>query len=291
MLLAKIRRLTIQMKEDETLSSIFTTLLKQGNSRRETSPFSIFINATLIMIWIGHTISLQPCSVYQVEGNEAKLLTFDRLQVIPLAKNYLSMNNSRWHQHSLLSQREVTDSFFPLLFIGEELIDSTTTWLEWMPHLRSLDIDTRMLLKIMPLINQNGTSGRFLSLEELIVRQLDHFAEDDAVEIIAQLGELSSLKDVHIEQPRVPKDKHLTIICQICSNLKRLETLKIEWKPSLFSFNRPALKKLFGPETKNCRLEYIHVSENFLQLWIEKWSKSSSSFIFSHSWISVYFLI
>jgi hypothetical protein len=156
------------------------------------------------------------------------------------------------------------------MLIGEELIDSTMTWLNWMPHLRSLDIDTRLLLKIIPIINMNGTIERFASLEELIVRQLDHFAEDDAVEIISQLGQSSSLKDVRVEQSRTPNSEQLPIICQICSNLKRLETFTIQWKIALTSFNRSILKRLFGIEGKNCRFEYIHISETFLQLWIEK---------------------
>jgi hypothetical protein len=156
------------------------------------------------------------------------------------------------------------------MLIGEELMDSTMTWLEWMPHVRSLDIDTRMLLKIIPIINANGTIERFASLEELIVRHRDHFDEDNAVEIIAQLDQSSSLKDVRVEQSRTLNSEQLPIICQICFNLKRLETFTIQWKIALTSFNCSALKAFFGVGKKNCRFEYVHVSENFFQLWIEK---------------------
>ena len=50
MLFSKIRRLIVHMKENETLSPIFTTLLKQENSRRETPPFSTLLHSTLIMV-------------------------------------------------------------------------------------------------------------------------------------------------------------------------------------------------------------------------------------------------
>ena len=160
-LFARTHRLVVQMRGNETLAPVFTALLKQGNSRRKTSPCSILVDATLIMIWIGHTICIQPFTAYQIERNEAKLLTFDRLQVIPYRNNHLSMNSSRWNHHPSLSQTENAINFCSLMLIGEELMDSTMTWLEWMPHLRSLDIDTRMLLKITPIINANGTIERF----------------------------------------------------------------------------------------------------------------------------------
>ena len=49
---------------------------------------------------------------------------------------------------------------------------TTMTWLNWMPHLRSLNIDAQMLLKLVTTINLNGTIDRFSSLQELFVRQL-----------------------------------------------------------------------------------------------------------------------
>jgi hypothetical protein len=84
--------------------------------------------------------------------------------------------------------------------LGEELINTTMTWLNWMPHLRLLRMDSQMLLKLMPIINLNGTLDQFLSLQQLIVYQQGDTSDDDTLTAIVRLGVSSSLQNICVQQ-------------------------------------------------------------------------------------------
>lgn len=145
------------------------------------------------------------------------------------------------------------------------------TWLNWMPHLRSLRMDTQMLSKLIP-----TTIDQFSSLEKLMVYQVDNASNDDALSVIARLGVSSSLQDICIEQYKtldfqsMIEDNFLLTIYQICRNMHKLETMTIEFTNPLSLFVRTMLEELAGTEKKNCQFECIYVSENFIQLWLEK---------------------
>jgi len=101
-----------------------------------------------------------------------------------------------------------------------------------MPHLRLLDIDTQMLLKLVPTINLNGTINRFSSLQELYVSQLDIALNEDTLTVIVRLSVSSSLRNINVQQYKVLNsqsidDNHfLSTVCQICCNMYKLETMK-----------------------------------------------------------------
>ncbi len=150
------------------------------------------------------------------------------------------------------------------------------TWLNWMPHLRSLNIDTQMLLKLVSTINHNGTIDRFSSLQELIIHQLDIALDEDTLTGIAQLGVSSSLKNICIEQYKMldtqsmNNDNFLLTICQICRNMHKLETMTIEFANPHSLFDSTIFEKFAGTEKKNCQFECIYVSDSFIQFWLEK---------------------
>ncbi len=150
------------------------------------------------------------------------------------------------------------------------------TWLNWMPHLRSLHIDTQMLLKLVPTMNLNGTIDRFSSLQKLIVYQLDNAPDDDTLTVIARLGVSSSLQCICVEQYNMPNSQSMSdtnfllIICQICCNMHKLETMTIEFTHPHSLFDSTIPEELGGTKEKDCQFECIYVSENFVQIWLEK---------------------
>jgi len=160
--------------------------------------------------------------------------------------------------------------------IGEGLVSNTMTWLDWMPHLRSLTIDAQMLLKLISTLNLNGTINRFSSLQELIVRQLDLVQDDDTLTAIVQSGTSSSLQNIHVQQYKmlnsqsINDDNFLLTIFQICYNMHKLETMTIEFANSYSLLDCTILEELGDTEKKNCQFECIYVSDSFIQLWLEK---------------------
>ncbi|CAF3890328.1 unnamed protein product [Rotaria sordida] len=197
----------------------------------------------------GHTISLKPHSFYQLEQIENYLIPFDQFELLPTIQNRLR----------------------------EELISTTMTWLSWMPYLRSVNVDTQMLSKLVPTINLNGTINRFSSLQELIVRQLDDIPlNEDTLTVIVRLGVSSSLRNIHIKQYKVlnsqsiDDNNFLANVCQICCNMHKLETMTIEFANPHSLFDSTILEELAGIEKKNCQFECIYVSDNIIQFWLEK---------------------
>jgi hypothetical protein len=160
--------------------------------------------------------------------------------------------------------------------LGEELISPTMTWLSWMPHLRLLNIDTQMLLKLVPIINRSGTINRFSSLQELIVRQLDITLNEDTLTLIVRLGVSSSLRNILVKQYKVLNsqsidDNHfISNICQICCNMYKLETMTIKFTNSHSLIDSTIFEEIAGIEKKNCQFECIYLSDNIIQFWLEK---------------------
>jgi hypothetical protein len=145
-----------------------------------------------------------------------------------------------------------------------------------MPHLQSLRIDAQMLLKFVPTINLNGTINRFLSLQKLIVYQLDSAMDDDTLTVIARLGVSSSLQDIRVEQYKMfntrsmNDNNFLLTICEICCNMRKLETMTIEFGNPHLLFDSTIVEEFAGTEKKNCQFECIYISHRFIQFWLEK---------------------
>jgi hypothetical protein len=160
--------------------------------------------------------------------------------------------------------------------LGEELIIPTMTWLSCMPHLRLLDIDTQMLLKLVPKINLSGTINRFSSLQELYVRQLDIALNEDTLTVIVRLSVSSSLRNINVQQYKVLNsqsidDNHfLSTVCRICCNMYKLETMTIQFANPHSLIDSIIFEELTGIENKNCQFECIYLSDNIIQFWLEK---------------------
>ncbi len=160
--------------------------------------------------------------------------------------------------------------------VGEKLISTTMSWLNWMPHLRSLRIDTQMLLKFVSTISLNDTIDRFSSLEKLIVYQLDNAPDDDTLTVIARFAVPSSLQNICVEQYKMLNSQSmndnnfLLPIRQICCNMHNLETMTIEFTSPHSLFDSKMLDELAVTEKKIFQFECIYVSDNFVQFCLEK---------------------
>ncbi|CAF0756415.1 unnamed protein product [Adineta steineri] len=257
MLIKKSRNLYLGIEQNEKLSSSCISFLTQGNYRGHTlrlvplTSYQLEQNQNHLIEYflnMGHTLGLIPRTFYQLEQNKNHLVEYDQLELVPFIQNH-----SR-----------------------EELISTTMTWLNWMPHLRLLNIDTQMLLKLVPTINHSGTINRFSSLEELIVRQLDIPLDEDTLSVIVQLNTSSSLRDIRIieykelDSQSIYNNKFVSNICQICCNMNKLETMTIRFKNPHSLFESTVIEELAGVEKKNCRSECIYVSDDTIQFWLEK---------------------
>jgi hypothetical protein len=209
-------------------------------------------------------IHIEPRGCYQLKDNENDLIPFNQFVLKPYEKNYKSMKIEKLNKSRFFYYQS-------LCYIGEEFIHTTMTWLNWMPHLRLLHIDTQMLSNLIPIINLSGTINQFSSLQRLVVYQRDDTLKDDTLTVINQLGVSSSLQDIFVRQYKLSNDNNfISNICQICRNMHRLETMTIDFAMSQSSFDCTMLEELTGTEKKNCRFECIYVSDRFIQLWIEK---------------------
>jgi len=125
-------------------------------------------------------------------------------------------------------------------------------------------------------MNLNGTINQFLSLQELIVYQLDNALHDDTLTIIARLGVSLSLQNICVEQYKMLNcqsmndNNFLLTICQICCNMHKLETMTIKFKSPHLLFDSTILEEFAGTEKKNCQFGCIYVSDRFIQFWLEK---------------------
>ena len=136
-----------------------------------------------------------------------------------------------------------------------------------MPHIRILNIDIELLLKVD--IN-NMNIHRFSSLEILIVRQTNNFIIEEPLAIIARLGVSSSLRTIHLQQYSVNSqsttDNLILFICQICHNMCKLKVMTIEFSTDAL-FNNDTFEKFAEIEKKNCLSKFIHVSNAYVELW------------------------
>jgi len=156
------------------------------------------------------------------------------------------------------------------LFLGDGFINTTMTWLSWMPHIRILNIDNELLLQLS--IN-NINIDRFLSLEILIVRQTNNSLSNEPLTIITCLGTSSSLHTIHLQQYRansqLTADDLLLVLHKICQNLYGLKIMTIEFHKDAL-FNIEILDEFTDIQKKNCHLEYIHISNAYIELWFSQ---------------------
>ncbi|CAF0876168.1 unnamed protein product [Adineta steineri] len=228
MLYMKAPRIDILTGVNKSLSGTFLRMLKQGWHR-------------------GKSIRIIPYGIYHLEhNNDHNLMPFDTLEIIGCYRNQSIDIN---------------------LFVVDGFINTTITWLNWMPHIRILNIDNERLLHLC--IN-NININRFLSLELLIIHQINNSQLYEALSIISSLGSSSSLHTIHLQQYgsnyRFTADDLLLILNQIRHNLSGLKIMTIEFHKDAI-FNIEILDKLTDIQKKNCHLEYIHISNAYIELW------------------------
>jgi hypothetical protein len=135
-----------------------------------------------------------------------------------------------------------------------------------MPHIRILNIDNELLLQ---LIVNNINIDQFLSLEVLIVRQLNNCLNNELLTILNRLGTSSSLQAIYLKQYRaslqVTTDDLYLLLHQISHNLYRLKVMTIEFHKDAL-FNSEILEKLTDVQKKNCHLDYIALSNTYIEL-------------------------
>jgi len=156
------------------------------------------------------------------------------------------------------------------LFLGDGFINTTITWFTWMPHIRILNIDNELLSQLN--IN-NINIDQFLSLEILIVRQTNNSLSNEPLTIITCLGTSSSLNTIHLQQykanSQLTAGDLLLVLDKICHNLYELKILTIEFHKDAL-FNIEILEKFTDIQKKNCHLEYIHISNAYIELWFRQ---------------------
>jgi len=139
-----------------------------------------------------------------------------------------------------------------------------------MSHIRILNIDNELLLQLSI---KNISIDRFLSLEILILRQINNSFTNESLIIISRLGMSSSLHTIHLEQYRINSqlttDDLLLILHKICYNLYVLRIMTIEFHKDA-RFNIEMMENFTDVEKKNCRLEYIHASSPYIELWFSQ---------------------
>ncbi len=140
------------------------------------------------------------------------------------------------------------------------------TWLTWMPHIRILDIDNELLSQ---LILNNFRLEKYLFLEILIIHQLNNSVKNELLTIVNHLGRSSSIHTIHLQKYRI--SLHLTIddlyllLYEISHNFHRLKVMIIEFHQDT-PFDGQILEKLTDIQKKNCYLDYIHISNTYIEL-------------------------
>ena len=157
------------------------------------------------------------------------------------------------------------------IHVGIGFADTAITWLDWVPNIQSLDIDTQILLQLTA---HSFKIDRFLSLQALIVRQNeDSDSNEDPLLHINRLGVSSSLRSMRLHGCKVDSesivDDFVFRIGQICHDMCKLEAMTIEFSKKALTVQE-ILPKLIGAEKKYYGLEHIHISSAYVQLWLKR---------------------
>ena len=100
--------------------------------------------------------------------------------------------------------------------------------------------------------------------------------EDDTLKVLLRLGVSSTLRNIRIKNYKllnsesINDDNFVSPICQICYNMCKLETITIHFAPPQLLPDSTILEELAGAEKKSCQSEYIYVSDDFIQFWLDK---------------------
>ena len=153
------------------------------------------------------------------------------------------------------------------IHIGTGFADTAITWLGWVPYIRSLDIDTQILLQLTA---HGFRIDRFLSLQAITVRQND---DDDTSEEplvhVHRLGVSSSLRSIYLHGYKLVVDDFVFRISQICQDMCKLKVMTIEFSNKASNV-QAMLSNSIGAENKDFGLEHIHISSSYVQLLLKR---------------------
>ncbi|UJR38788.1 hypothetical protein I4U23_031453 [Adineta vaga] len=191
------------------------------------------------------TILIKPKGIYQMEYDDDDNSLLTQFNILEIRKRY---------------ENRSSDIF----------VNTTIKWINWMPHIRMLNIDNELLSQ---LILNNFNIEQFLFLEILIVRQLNNSLNNELLTIINRLGRSSSLCTIHLQQYRI--DLQLTIndlyllLYVISYHFSRFKVITIEFHPDTL-FDNHILDELTDIQKKNCQLDYLYHSKTYIELCIAR---------------------
>jgi hypothetical protein len=146
-------------------------------------------------------------------------------------------------------------------------MNTTMTWLTWIPHTRVLNIDNELLFQLS---TSNFNVGQLLSLQILIIHQTNHSLTNEPLTVLNRLGRSSSLRSINVKQYRMNSQLTINdlflILSQMHRNLCGLKLMTIDFDKDAL-FNLEMMENLTDVQKKNCHLEYFHASCNYIELW------------------------
>lgn len=157
------------------------------------------------------------------------------------------------------------------LILADQLVNTTISWMNWMPHIRVLNIEHELLSQLT--VN-NISVHQFVSLEVLVLRQIESTSSNEPLTVLSRVGTSSSLHVIHLQQYRA--GSHLSavdlqlVFHQICHNLSRLQLMTIEFHPDAL-FDNQILDRFTDMQKKNSQLDYISVSNTYMELCFAQW--------------------
>lgn len=255
MLYMKIPGVIVLIGENEILSKSFLKMLKQG-SHRSKYLYLIFIYQIFFSLqYVEKSILIMPNGIYKMEGDDDFLAQFNKLEIRRRYENQSS--NSYCFILSIIFDR--------ILFRGYEFVNTTLTWLTWMPHIRIFNMDNELLSQ---LILNHINIDQFLFLEMLIIRQAKNSLNDELLTILSRLGKSASIHTIYLRQYR--RSLHLTIndlyllLYQISHNFYRLKVMTIEFHEDTL-FDSQILENLTDIQKKTCHLDYVYFSKTYME--------------------------
>ncbi|CAF1414909.1 unnamed protein product [Adineta ricciae] len=184
-------------------------------------------------------ISIKACGPYQLEKVNRNMFQFDTVEM------------KRFEEDQTAG----------------EYVDATMTWLSWMSQIRVLNIDNELLFQ---LTNHNFRIDQLLSIEILIIRQITHSVGNDSLSIVNRLGKSSSLHTINIKKyqlnAELTMNDLLLVVSKMHHDLSALKMMTIDFDKDV-PFGVETIDNLTVVQKENCRLEYFHATNCYVELW------------------------
>ncbi|CAF1672613.1 unnamed protein product, partial [Adineta ricciae] len=184
-------------------------------------------------------ISIKACGPYQLEKVSKNIFQFDTVEMKRFEEDQAAV----------------------------EYVDATMAWLSWISQVRVLNIDNELLFQ---LTNLNFRIDQLLSIEILIIHQITHSVANESLSVVNRLGKSSSLRTINIKQYRMNAELTmndlLLVVSKMHHDLSALKMMAIDFDKDA-PFDVEIIDNLTDVEKENCRLEYIHATNYYVELW------------------------